>query len=68
MAHETAQQRARRQKRDPLRAAQIAPSHPVASVVCVCGDRRLLHRLFGTNVTDSACTAQGCDCTEYREA
>lgn len=60
--HETARQRAARHKRNPLRGAQIAPSHPMPPVRCECLDLRLQHLGGGTG----ACLR--CDCTEYREA
>lgn len=73
MAHESAQQRYRRQKRDPFRAAQIAPKQHVEPVRCRCSHARLLHQHAHTAVGESCvnegcCLSFGCECTEYVEA
>lgn len=61
MSHETARQRYRRHKRDPLRGAQIAPSHPVEPVRCRCSHARLMHDEEGK------CLNRVCGCAQYRE-
>lgn len=59
--HETAQQRYRRQRRDPYRAAQIAPSYDVPPVKCLCSHARLMHDDAGR------CLSRACGCAQYRE-
>ena len=59
MSHERAQQRARRHKADPYRAAKLAPKVWVPPTACGdCGDPELIHR-------DGRCLRVGCDCTNY---
>jgi len=67
MAHWTAQQRYRKAKRDPYRAAQIAPSHPMPAVKCTCGHARLMHDEPALARQSRGCLSYGCDCTEYAE-
>lgn len=64
MSHETARQRAARHKRDPYRAAQIAPVHVVPPVRCECGHARLMHNM----TLDLRCLNFICDCVLYTEA
>ncbi len=67
MTHETARQRAARHKRDPYRAAQIAPKQPLVSVRCACGHARLMHDVTDFQVTVPRCLNRVCGCTEYVE-
>lgn len=64
MTHETAQQRARRHKSNPLRAAQLAPLVYKAAMCARegCGDPPLIHR------NRENCLRNGCTCTEFLEA
>lgn len=66
--HETARQRYARQKRNPLRKAQIAPLKVVEPVRCACGHARLMHDEPVLPRTPQGCLAYGCTCTSYREA
>lgn len=71
MSHETARQRHARQKRNPLRSAQIAPVHTVEPVRCAregCGHVRLMHDVSAFQISLPRCLAYGCGCTEYVEA
>ena len=50
-----------RKKRDPLKAAQIAPVQRIQPVLCVtCEHPRLIHGA-------EKCLRVGCECTEYVE-
>ncbi len=59
-----ARARRRAAKANPLggKPAQIAPSHPMPPVVCMCGCPRLIHRDGGR------CLRAGCGCESYVEA
>jgi hypothetical protein len=62
VTHLTARQR--KARRSPLDAAQIAPVHAVAPVMCAresCRDPRLIHRDGGP------CLTVGCSCESYVE-
>lgn len=71
MSHETARQRHARQKRNPLRLAQIAPVHTVEPVRCArenCQHARLMHDKPVLAREQRGCLSYGCGCTEYVEA
>lgn len=54
--------RRRAAKRDPFRAAQLAPAHFIPPVVCAtCSDPRLIHSAKGP------CLTVGCQCPAYVE-
>lgn len=60
MTRETPMQRYRRHKRDPYRAAQIAPSYDVPPVKCKCSHGRLMHN------DDGKCLNRVCGCLLFR--